>query len=244
MNKILEETAQTIFKEWFINFNFPNEEGKPYKKSGGKMIESELGEIPDGWEVTTLENISTIITKGTTPKKFTLQGINYIKVENILDNHSIDKSKLSFIDSETHNNLLKRSIIKEKDILFSIAGTLAKFAFVTNNILPANTNQAIAIIRVDSNIINPLFVFNFFLADLHKEHCFKNLQQSVQPNLSLTTIRNLKLIFPESKILKKYEDSILHIFYKIYRNIEENQKLAGIRDSILPKLMSGEIRIK
>ena len=60
MNKILEETAQTIFKEWFINFNFPNAKGKPYKDSGGKMIKSELGEIPEGWEVTTLEEICNI----------------------------------------------------------------------------------------------------------------------------------------------------------------------------------------
>ena len=60
MNKILEETAQTIFKEWFINFNFPNAKGKPYKNSGGKMIKSELGDIPEGWEVTTLEEICNI----------------------------------------------------------------------------------------------------------------------------------------------------------------------------------------
>ncbi|TKZ22736.1 restriction endonuclease subunit S, partial [Brachyspira catarrhinii] len=180
------------------------------------MIESELGAIPEGWEITTLEKISKVITKGTTPKNFASHGVNYIKVENILDDHSIDKSKLSFVDDETHNNLLKRSIIEEKDILFSIAGTLSKFSFVTNDILPANTNQAVSIIRIDNNIVNPLFVFSCFLADFHKEHCFRNLQQSVQANLSLTTIRNLKLILPSNIILKKYEDKIIDIFNKIH----------------------------
>ena len=64
MNKILEETAQTIFKEWFINFNFTNEEGKPYKKSGGKMIESELGEIPEGWKIGVINDLISDIFTG------------------------------------------------------------------------------------------------------------------------------------------------------------------------------------
>ena len=67
MNKILEEMAQTIFKEWFVNFNFPSEDGKPYKDSGGKMIESELGAIPEGWEIT---NLDYIVSKTAFPAIF------------------------------------------------------------------------------------------------------------------------------------------------------------------------------
>ena len=66
-NKILEEMAQTIFKEWFINFNFPNEDGKPYKKSGGEMIDSELGKIPKGWKIGTIGDIAREVICGKTP---------------------------------------------------------------------------------------------------------------------------------------------------------------------------------
>lgn len=65
-NKTLEKIAQTLFKEWFIDFNFPDENGKPYKKSGGKMIQSELGEIPEGWELRTIEDICENIFSGGT----------------------------------------------------------------------------------------------------------------------------------------------------------------------------------
>lgn len=101
-----------------------------------------------------LQELCKVVTKGTTPttlgKSFTSSGINFIKAESILDNHSIDSSKFAFIDEET-NALLKRSVIKANDIVFTIAGTLGRFAMVDNSVLPANTNQAVAIIRPNEN---------------------------------------------------------------------------------------------
>lgn len=73
MNKTLEEMAQTLFKRWFIDFDFPNENGEPYRSSGGKMVDSELGEIPEGWEVATLETKKEFgeLIMGLSPKKYT-----------------------------------------------------------------------------------------------------------------------------------------------------------------------------
>lgn len=67
INKTLEEMAQTLFKRWFIDFDFPNENGEPYRSSGGKMVDSELGEIPEGWEVTKIENVVNI-KRGASPR--------------------------------------------------------------------------------------------------------------------------------------------------------------------------------
>src|SRR5574344_1636289 len=95
-------------------------------------------EFSGEWEENNLKKLSELITKGTTPKKFSNSGITFVKIEGI-NNLSINKDKCLFIDENTHNKELKRSILKEQDILFAIAGSLGKVAVVTKNILPANT---------------------------------------------------------------------------------------------------------
>ena len=107
------------------------------------------GVVPDEMQLVPLQDLCEVVTKGTTPttlgKSFSNQGINFIKAESILNNHSLDRGRFAYIDEET-NSLLKRSIIKEGDIVFTIAGTLGRFALVDDTVLPANTNQAVAII--------------------------------------------------------------------------------------------------
>jgi type I restriction enzyme S subunit len=100
-NKTLEATAQAIFKEWFVNFNFPS--------ATGKMIDSEPGEIPKGWRVGKLKDVCDVVTKGTTPTtiggKFVEKGINFIKAESITSDYSFDFSKFSHINDATNNSL-------------------------------------------------------------------------------------------------------------------------------------------
>src|SRR5690606_29092307 len=101
INNNLEEMAQAIFKHWFVDFEFPNNSGEPYKSSGGEFEESELGLIPKGWRIQRLKEVCEVITKGTTPttlgKRFVDTGINYIKAESISDDHSFDDRKFAFI---------------------------------------------------------------------------------------------------------------------------------------------------
>src|SRR5260370_41177579 len=99
-------------------------------------------------EETTLSEITSLITKGTTPASFSKSGINYVKIE-CLEGKKIRKDKCLFIPTKIHLRELKRSILKEGDILFAIAGaTIGKCAIVEQEILPANTNQALSIIRL------------------------------------------------------------------------------------------------
>ena len=124
----LESMAKDIYDYWFVQFDFPDENGKPYRSSGGKMIWNEelKREIPVGWKAETLGDISEVITKGTTPttvgEGFCNEGINFIRVENI-QNGSIDLTSVQHI-SENANEKLKRSKLAEGDILISIAGRL------------------------------------------------------------------------------------------------------------------------
>ena len=193
-----------------------------------------------------LSELCTAITKGTTPttlgKAFTKSGINFIKAESILDNHSVDFDKISFIDDET-NKMLGRSIIHSGDIVFTIAGTLGRFALIDESVIPANTNQAVAIIRSDTKIISPEYLYSFFIGNWHNNYYTKRIQQAVQANLSLGTIKSLPIPILEKKEMKSYLTSLTPIFKIQSEKIKENRKLAQIRDTILPKLMSGEIEV-
>jgi type I restriction enzyme S subunit len=228
INHHLEQMAQAIFKSWFVDF-------EPF---GGKM--------PEDWREGTLGELCGTITKGTTPttlkKQFITHGVNFVKAESILDDHSLDFGKLAFIDDET-NTLLSRSIIQENDILFTIAGTLGRFAHAGADLLPANTNQAVAIIRADTSKINPATLYSFFIGGLHTDFYTKNIQQAVQANLSLTTIKTLPLFLPPMEAMSEYTALIEPLFEQIFRNQSECRYLATIRDTFLPRLMSGELSI-
>lgn len=228
INKNLEQQAKTIFKSWFVDF-------EPF----GGAQPSEMQFIP-------LQELCKVVTKGTTPttlgKSFTSSGINFIKAESILDNHSIDSSKFAFVDEET-NALLKRSVIKANDIIFTIAGTLGRFAMVDNSVLPANTNQAVAIIRPDEAKITPAYLYSFFIGNWHNEYYSKRIQQAVQANLSLTTIKSLPIAVLNNTTMSNYDKLVSPLFALMKNNEEENRRLSKLRDVLLPKLMSGEIDV-
>jgi type I restriction enzyme S subunit len=202
--------------------------------------------MPLDWQTITLGDLCTIITKGTTPttlkRQFVERGINFVKAESILDDHWLDFSKLAFIDDET-NSLLSRSVIRENDIIFTIAGTLGRFAFVGADLLPANTNQAVAIIRTDTSKINPVTLYSFFIGGLHSDFYTKNIQQAVQANLSLTTIKALPLLLPPTETLAEYSTLIEPLFEQTFQNYAESHRLATLRNALLPRLMSGELSV-
>ena len=228
INNNLEQQAQALFKSWFVDFD-------PF----GGVQPPEMQFVP-------LQDLCKVVTKGTTPttlgKPFTTSGINFIKAESILDNHSIDSGKFAYIDDET-NSMLKRSIIKANDIVFTIAGTLGRFALVDESILPANTNQAVAIIRPDNAKISPTYLYSFFIGNWHNEYYSKRVQQAVQANLSLTTIKSLPIALLDKKTMEQYDELVRPLFAMMKNNEEENRKLSTLRDSLLPKLMSGELDV-
>lgn len=236
-NKTLETTAQAIFKEWFVNFNFPG--------ATGKMIDSDLGKIPEGWRVGKLEDVTDIVTKGTTPttigSKFTKEGVNFIKAESITSDYSFDFSKFSHIDDAT-NNLLERSKLSEGDLLFTIAGTIGRFAITTNEILPANTNQAVAIIRTKKDF-SPYYLLCLLKMGGTMSQLLGSVVEAVQANLSLTSIRNLSIIIPNDSGIEIFKATCDPIFQKIILNNSQIKILSILRDTLLPKLMKGEVKV-
>lgn len=165
---------------------------KMFPKAGQTVPEIRLDGFDGEWNLIKLGDFCDLITKGTTGKSQSEQGkINFVKVENLKDNEIYPVVKIS---EEEHFGSLKRSILYEGDVLFSIAGTLGRTAIVRNNILPANTNQALAIIR--GYKLDAYFLLVVLSGEVVKDYIRKNPTVGAQPNLSLEQVSSLKIKIP------------------------------------------------
>lgn len=165
---------------------------KMFPKSGHTVPEIRLDGFEGEWDLIKLGDFCDLITKGTTGKSQSEQGmVNFVKVENLKDNEIYPIVKIS---EEEHFGSLKRSILYEGDILFSIAGTLGRTAIVKNNILPANTNQTLAIIR--GYKLDAYFLLVVLSGEVVKDYIRKNPTVGAQPNLSLEQVSSLKIKIP------------------------------------------------
>jgi len=156
--------------------------------------------MKQGWKIVKIGDLSDVITKGTTPTSvgfdFVEEGINFVKVESITENGQFIPNKLAHITASCHD-FLKRSQLKKGDILFSIAGALGRTALVTENILPANTNQALSIIRLKkSNTVLPEFILKALATGIVLDQVQKFKGGVAQQNLSLAQIQSFEIPLP------------------------------------------------
>ena len=230
INDNLAKTIKAVFKSWFLDFD---------AFDGVELVQSQYGLIPNGWHYELLGNLCDCVTKGTTPttlgKDFTDTGINFIKGESINDDHSFNKTLFAHIDDET-DELLKRSRIYVNDIVFTIAGTLGKFALVDSSVIPANTNQAVAIIRTSK--IMPAMLYSYFIGEWQVEFYKRNTQQAVQANLSLGTIKDLPILLPDSKGQDHYMQLVTPLMVGMQNNFSEIERLYELQNQLLARLSS------
>lgn len=268
MNQTLEAMAQALFKSWFVDFDpvhvkltCKSEEALKIaaKKLGiskeildlfpNEFEESELGMIPKGWEVKTLSSICKLITKGTTPNKLDLESasddatIPFIKVKDITNTGEINRNNLENIPNSVHLGSIKRSILEKNDLLFSIAGTIGRVAVVDSDLANANTNQALGIIRLKDKEEYLHFVWLALKSDGIQNNILSKVVQGVQANTSLTNLRDIQIIYPASNILSKWNNLAGNLIEKFRNNQTEIRTLQKTRDTLLPKLLSGELDV-
>ncbi len=238
INKTLENMAQAIFKQWFVDFEFPNEDGEPYKSSGGEMVESELGMIPKGWEVKSLCDIARIDTKSIKP---------FENGDVLYEHYSIPA-----LDANNYPNFeYGREIKSNKYKVFEDSILISKLNPSTKRIwLPLYlSNRAICSTEFlnyrprDTRI--KAFVYSIIDSTRFTEFLMNHVtgstgsRQRVKPQDTLS----YKFAMPNSDMLKEFCEVIDGIYTKKNNNLNENQNIKAIRDSLLPKLMSGEIRV-
>ncbi|EPL9570228.1 restriction endonuclease subunit S [Providencia rettgeri] len=183
-----------------------------------------------------LKDITSKITKGTTPSKsdggFSSIGVNYIKAESVSYEGRIDESKFAFITEAVHKKL-KRSQLQENDILFSMAGAfLGKTGFVMKHHIPANTNQALALIRVKPEIAYPKFI-HYYLQQKSVVHFVNNaVSQSAQPNINLQQIGDLDICLLSLAQQQRVVEILDAIDNKITLNHQINQTLEQMAQTL------------
>ncbi len=247
MNQKLEAMAKRLYDYWFVQYDFPDKNGHPYKTTGGPMTYNEVlkREIPEGWEVKKVSDYADLITKGTTPSTlgfdFQDTGINFVKVE-CIENGQILQENLMHI-SEEANVAMKRSQLRSNDILVTIAGRLGSAAIVSEHILPANTNQAVALIRMKKEYGH---LVNYIYRVISSSSMQKRLQgsnaQSIQKNLTLPILGDIEFVQDSNcEIIKRFNEITKPIFLRQQENIQEITRLTALRDKLLPLLMNGQV---
>jgi len=237
--KVLEEMARMLYREWFVYFRSPGHEK-------ARMVASELGPIPQGWSVQPVEALTSLVTKGTTPttlgRLFQESGVNFIKVESISESGAILINKLAKIDTETHE-MLKRSQLRQNDILFSIAGAIGRVALVPIRVLPANTNQALAILRCSDPILVTYLLSTVRSANF-QNFSLGRVVQTAQANVSLSILKSAPVLLPPPTLLMKFREAVEPILALVEVLSSKIENLRATRDLLLPKLISGEIPVE
>ena len=200
-------------------------------------------EFDGDWSSVSLLEISTLITKGTTPKQFIDGNINFLKIEAINQN-GFDLSKCQTISDEINNKELKRSILMEGDILFAIAGaTIGKNAIVQKELLPANTNQALAIIRLKENY-SKVFISKVLNSPLMEKYIDINISTGAQPNLNLQQIGSFSFTLPNLEEQTKIATFLSAVDEKISQLSQKLHLLGQYKQGMMQKLFSQQIRFK
>ncbi|WP_270577720.1 restriction endonuclease subunit S [Caldibacillus thermoamylovorans] len=241
INKKLEEMAQAIFKHWFVDFEFPNENGEPYKSSGGEMVESELGMIPKGWKIGSINDLGTIVSGGTPSKKkeeyYTEHGIPWITPKDLSlnKNRFISRGTIDITEEGLKNSSAK--LMPKGTVLFSSRAPIGYIAIAKNEV---STNQGFKSI-IPKNNIGSEFVYQFL--KMNKEIIESRASGSTFKEISGGELKKIPAIIPSNNIIYRYNLITIKISSFIKNNEEELEKLRTIRDTLLPKLMSGEIRV-
>jgi type I restriction enzyme S subunit len=231
INKKLEEMAQTIFKHWFVDFEFPNENGEPYKSSGGEMVESELGMIPKGWEVRELEDIA-IITMGQSPK-----GSSYNEHG---DGTVFYQGRTDFTNRFPVRRLYTtepKRIAKTGDILMSVRAPVGDINIANEECC---IGRGLCSFR-SKNSMNSYLLY--ILLNLKEKFDVFNGEGTVFGSINQKDLKGIKIIMPNDSIVKYFNDIATSLDKKYLYLEMESRKLTNLRDTLLPKLMSGELRV-
>lgn len=242
INQELEAMAKTLYDYWFVQFDFPDKNGKPYKSSGGKMVyHPELKrEIPEGWGVERVEDIAQTGSGGT-PKS---TNVSYYSNGEIpwINSGELEQTVITSTSNFITEEGLKNSSAKlfpSGTILVAMYGaTAGKVSFLT---FEASTNQAICAIMLTD--IRMRYYLKNVIEDLY-QYLVKLSTGSARDNLSQDMIKNIKVVIPSNDILDRFYDFSNNIIKEITKKQLENEQLTQLSDWLLPMLMNGQVTVE
>lgn len=254
INQELENLAQTLFKQWFIDFEFPNENGDPYKSSGGEMVESELGEIPKGWEVGVLEDLIDFSNGNAFKSKELLKEdigdcYHVFKMGHIKKGGGLNVDGTKSYYEKSKAKKLEKYVLRVGDLLMCMTDMKGNVALLGHTALMNENkkyivNQRVGLLR-PNNDLGIDFPYLYILTNSNKfiEDLRSRANSGVQVNLSTNEIKVSKVLLPSKAINVAFDNCVKSFFESIFYNIKENQELTNLRDTLLPKLISGELEV-
>ncbi len=236
-NETLEQIAQTLFKRWFVDFEFPDENGRPYKSSGGEMVSSELGEIPDGWSLGFLKDLIDVnpiekLKRGTKAKYVEMKFLSTtgMEIENYYERDFKSGSKF------TNGDVLLARITPCLE-----NGKTGYVNFLDNGEIGWGSTEFI-VLRAQDDITNE-FTYCLSRDSNFRSHAIKNMTgSSGRKRIPNDIIMDYKIVSPDKNVLMQFNKITYLLFQKINSNQLEIKTLENIRDSLLPKLMRGQMR--
>ena len=239
INQELEAMAKTLYDYWFVQFDFPDQNGKPYKSSGGKMIyHPELKrEIPEGWGVTKLNEVVDLISGYPFSSNDYVTSGKYklYTIKNVQDGYTVDKvdNYLDFLPS----NMSHECQLRRGDLIMSLTGNVGRVGMVYEDDVLLNQR----VLKLNPiNKTHKSFIYSFFRSDVTKAHLENMSTGTSQKNLSPIDIGNMMIPFPSESLLSKFLDNL----NMLENNLVENQQLTKLRDWLLPMLMNGQVKVE
>ena len=232
--KLLEEAAQRLYKEWFIDLHFPGHENT-------NIIDG----VPEGWEKKTIDDVTCKITTGLNPRKnFVLgKGSNYyVTIKNMADNTLFLDDRCDRVDNEALEKINKRSDLKIGDILFSGIGTIGRVALVdipTNN---WNVSESVFTLRAN-DIVTKEFLYLMLLSPDMQNYCQSNAHGAAQKGIRMADLKAYSFYLPPFGVIQKFTNLVTPTIKKVSSIRNQIRLLTEARDRLLPKLMSGEIAV-
>ena len=228
----MEEQAKALFKSWFIDF-------EPFK--GGKFVDSELGKIPEGWKVRRLDEVSKIVGGGTPskskPQYFSHNGIHWITPKDLSLSHAkFTSSGADDITIEGYNNSSAR-LMPKGTVLFSSRAPIGYISIALNELC---TNQGFkSVVPQELKTIYLYYYLKFHVKDIEAKASGSTFKE-----VSGSLMRSIPIIVPSANAVDKFENVLTPIFNYQAHIEKENSQLSSLRDTLLPKLMSGEIDVE
>lgn len=254
-NVTLEDLSKTLFKSWFIDFNpvrakaEGNSTGLPDQISSlfpDSFEDSKLGKIPNGWKIINLDKITSKFTTGLNPRKNFILGSGnnfYVTIKNLGNLQVLLNDKCDKVDDQAIKKINDRSDLQINDILFSAIGTIGKVSYVYDDPNNWNISESLFSLRANNQLISASFLYQLLKSHNLQSYAVALASGSVQKGIRMRDLKNYELVLSSNHIQKIFEKITFPIIQKISFNLKENNTLESLRQLLLPKVISGELKI-
>ena len=248
LNDNLEQQAKLLYDYWFTQFDFPDENGKPYRSSGGKMVWNEQlkMEIPFSWICSKMENAIEAVRTGLNPRNNFQLGngnIQYITVKNLCLNGSLDFSGCDTIDEQARQIVHRRSDIQRDDILFASIAPLGRCYLIQENPTNWDINESVFSIRYNSSVLTAEYLYMNLQSETFVKRATACSTGSIFKGIRINSLMDSEIILPPLSVTKEFSKEIKPLLALQKELDRETHTLIQLRDWLLPMLMNGQATI-